>query len=113
MSHSELENEGQQVQGFLNLLVETGALKMFETKSGVQTRDRTIDESIKVEDGILSRFCVCAGACVHACASCVSVSAYLCLCVCACASIPALTTSSRVYVCVRMSVYVCVQGGGV
>jgi hypothetical protein len=56
MSHSELQDEEQQVQGFLNLLVETGALKMFENKSGFQTQECTNDESVMVEDGILSRF---------------------------------------------------------
>ena len=112
MSHSELEDEGQQVQGFLNLLVETGALKMFEIKSGAQTRDRTIDESIKVEDGILSRFlrecihacvcvCMCVNVCVRACTCCVSLSACLALCACPCASACAYAkfTSVCVYVC--------------
>lgn len=112
MSHSELEDEGQQVQGFLNLLVETGALKMFEIKSGAQTRDRTIDESIKVEDGILSRFlrecihaCVCVCMCVNVCVRvCVRAHVvYLCLrvwlCVPAPVQVPARTPSSRVCVC--------------
>ena len=55
MPRSEVEDESQQVQGFLNMLVETGALKMFDTRTGLHERDRHVDEDIRVEDGILSR----------------------------------------------------------
>lgn len=55
MPRSELEDESQQVQGFLNMLVETGALKMYDTRTGLHERDRNVDEDVRVEDGILTR----------------------------------------------------------
>jgi hypothetical protein len=55
MPRSELEDEGQQVQGFLNMLVETGALKMYDTRTGLHESNRHVDDDIRVEDGILSR----------------------------------------------------------
>ena len=72
----------QQVQGLLNLLVETGTLKMFEVKTGKHTGDRDLDDSVRIEDGILSRFprgipslpCDFLSTVLYACVSCASTN---------------------------------------
>ena len=56
MSRSEFDDAGDQVQGFLNLLVETGALKMYSTQPGLSKKGKMCEQDdMRVEDGILTR----------------------------------------------------------
>ena len=56
MSRSEFDDAGDQVQGFLNLLVETGALKMYSIQPCLSKKGKTCEQDdMRVEDGILTR----------------------------------------------------------